>query len=60
MQQILGESYRGPDTGLDAKDTAVSEIVISPVLREQRSRWEETDLKVRRRAGRSTDGQDLS
>lgn len=51
-------AYRGPDTGLDAKDTAVSEIVASPVLREQRSRWEETDRKVRRQTGQSADGPD--
>lgn len=52
-------AYRGPDTGLDARDTAVSETVMSPVLREHIVTGGR-DGEVRRQAGRSPDGQDLS
>lgn len=55
LSRYLVSVYRGPDTGLDARDTDMSEIVISPVLRNCIIKGRETAGKVNQQVSNMTE-----
>lgn len=55
LSRYLVSAYREPDTGLDARGTAMSKTVMSPVLRKCTIKGGETASKVNQRVSNTTE-----